>query len=68
MSLPILEKKFTFPPNLAIHIAWLLPLPPGPTLYLVPNIVSPIDGILEPEKLMSATNIPRTQISLISQA
>ena len=68
MSLPILEKKFTFPPNLAIHIDWLLPLPPGPTLYFVPNIVSPIDGILEPEKLMSATNIPRTQISLISQA
>ena len=27
-------------------IAWLHPFPPGPTLYLLPNIVSPTAGIL----------------------
>ena len=33
----------------------------------LPKIVSPIAGILVPEKLMSATNIPRTEILLIIQ-
>ena len=60
--------KFTLAPSLAIAIDWLHPLPPGPILYLSPSIVSPTAGIFEPEKLISATNIPKTEISLFSQA
>jgi len=33
----------------------------------VPKIVSPVDGIFGPEKLISATNIPRTLIFWLSK-
>ena len=61
------RKRNDMTPSLAIAMAWLQPFPPGPTLYFFPKIVSPIDGILGPEKLMSATKIPKTVISLINQ-